>query len=133
MALALFRTESDQRINVLIRTNMQRFCLVRTVRYQAKGFSSPRNPTRAFLDIAGQRATGVEHVSTHATRRLVAVATRHDLQDLAVLFMRLDEAIALAELGAPERSQTGADADGLFHHELVVRRAIDRLVELAVE
>src|SRR3954447_10937969 len=27
--------------------NQQRFCLVRTVRYQAKGFASPRNPTRA--------------------------------------------------------------------------------------
>src|SRR3954453_20999394 len=27
MALALFRTESDQRINVPIRTNTQRFCL----------------------------------------------------------------------------------------------------------
>jgi len=49
MAFALFRTESDQRINVPIRTNTQRFCLVRTVRYQAKGFSSPRNPTRAFF------------------------------------------------------------------------------------
>jgi transposase len=49
MAFALFRTESDQRINVPIRTNTQRFCLVRTVRYQAKGFSSPRNPTRAKL------------------------------------------------------------------------------------
>ena len=48
MAFALFRTESDQRINVPIRTNTQRFCLVRTVRYQAKGFSSPRNPTRAY-------------------------------------------------------------------------------------
>src|SRR4051794_21273695 len=39
--------QSDQRINVPIRTNTQRFCLVRTVRYQAKGFSSPRNSTRA--------------------------------------------------------------------------------------
>src|SRR3954447_20194244 len=48
MAFALFRTESDQRINVPIRTNTQRFCLVLTVRYQAKGFSSPRNPTRAI-------------------------------------------------------------------------------------
>src|ERR687890_571174 len=48
MAFALFRTESDQRINVPIRTNTQRFCLVRTVRYQAKRFSSPRNPTRAL-------------------------------------------------------------------------------------
>src|SRR3954454_2574997 len=46
--MALFRTESDQRINVPIRTNTQRFCLVRTVRYQAKGWSSPRNPTRAL-------------------------------------------------------------------------------------
>ena len=72
-------------------------------------------------------------MSTHATGRLVAVATRHGLQDLAVLVMRLDEAIALAELGAPERCQTGADADGLFHQELVVRRAINRLMELAVE
>jgi hypothetical protein len=52
MALALFRTESDQRINVPIRTNTQRFCLVRTVRYQAKGFSSPRNPTRAIVKTA---------------------------------------------------------------------------------
>src|SRR4051794_3922143 len=46
--LTVPRTESDQRINVPIRTNTQRFCLVRMVRYQAKGFSSPRNPTRAF-------------------------------------------------------------------------------------
>src|SRR3954468_7444290 len=59
MALALFRTESDQRINVPIRTNTQRFCLVRTVRYQAKGFSSPQNPTRAIRDNA---AHPFEHV-----------------------------------------------------------------------
>jgi hypothetical protein len=50
MAFALFRNESDQRLNVPIRTNTQRFCLVRTVHYQAKGFSSPRNPTRAKID-----------------------------------------------------------------------------------
>jgi hypothetical protein len=47
MAFALFRTESYQRINVPIRTNTQRLCLARAVRYQAKGFSSPRNPIRA--------------------------------------------------------------------------------------
>jgi hypothetical protein len=34
MALALFRTESDQRINCPIRTNTQRFCLARAVHYQ---------------------------------------------------------------------------------------------------
>src|SRR4051812_23795297 len=49
MAFALFRTQSDQRINVPIRTNTQRFCLVLTVRYQAKGFPSPRNPIRAYI------------------------------------------------------------------------------------
>jgi hypothetical protein len=51
MAFALLHNESDQRLNVPIRTNTQRFCLVRTVHYQAKGCSSPRNPTRAFTDI----------------------------------------------------------------------------------
>src|SRR3954463_3771551 len=34
MVLALFRTESDQRINCPIRTNTQRFCLARAVHYQ---------------------------------------------------------------------------------------------------
>ena len=34
MAFALFRTESDQRINCPIRTNTQRFCLARAVHYQ---------------------------------------------------------------------------------------------------
>jgi hypothetical protein len=34
MALALFRNKSDQRINVPIRTNTQRFCLARAVYYQ---------------------------------------------------------------------------------------------------
>src|SRR3954453_19934714 len=34
MALALFRNESDQRINCPIRTNTQRFCLARAVHYQ---------------------------------------------------------------------------------------------------
>ena len=34
MAFALFRTESDQRINVPIRTNTQRFCLAWAVHYQ---------------------------------------------------------------------------------------------------
>ena len=34
MAFALFRTESDQWINVPIRTNTQRFCLTRSVHYQ---------------------------------------------------------------------------------------------------
>src|SRR5687767_6614812 len=52
MALALFRNESDQRINFPIRTNTQRFCLLRAVHYQPEGFSSPRNPTRAIPDCA---------------------------------------------------------------------------------
>jgi hypothetical protein len=47
MAFALFRTQSDQRINVPIRTNTQRFCLTRAVHYQPEGFSSPWNPIRA--------------------------------------------------------------------------------------
>src|SRR3954470_1101939 len=34
MAFALFRNESDQRINCPIRTNTQRFCLARAVHYQ---------------------------------------------------------------------------------------------------
>src|SRR3954453_22661475 len=34
MAFALFRTESNQRINCPIRTNTQRFCLARVLHYQ---------------------------------------------------------------------------------------------------
>jgi hypothetical protein len=49
MAFALFRNESYQRINFPIRTNTQRFGLVRAVHYHAEGFSSPRDPTRANL------------------------------------------------------------------------------------
>src|SRR3954470_20661165 len=49
-----------------------------------------------FLDIAVTRGTRADDVRPHATGRLVAVAPRHGLQDLAVLVMRLDEAIALA-------------------------------------
>src|SRR5512132_2034515 len=71
MAFALFRTESDQRINVPIRTNTQRFCLVRTVRYQAKGFSSPRNPTRAqrisFLNGQNFNGTGSGNMQSEAS------------------------------------------------------------------
>src|SRR3954452_15290244 len=40
MALALFRNESYQRINVPIRTNTQKFCLVRAVHYQ----TAPHHP-----------------------------------------------------------------------------------------
>jgi hypothetical protein len=47
MALAPFRNESFQRINVPIRTNTQRLCLVPTLHHQAEGCLSPRNPTRA--------------------------------------------------------------------------------------
>src|SRR5688500_2633562 len=89
MAFALFRTESDQRINVPIRTNMRRLCLARAVRYQAKGFSSPRNPIRAFpiwrLDPlpdfparrqAGLRAEAAVRFRDAAPRQSVAMSIR---------------------------------------------------------
>ena len=83
MAFALFRTESDQRINVPIRTNTQKFCLVRTVCYQAKGFSSPRNPTRAGAFYRRLSARVGKAKAVTATARKIAVlfynALRHGM------------------------------------------------------
>jgi hypothetical protein len=61
MAFALFRTESDQRINVPIRTNTQRFCLVRTVRYQAKGLFITPEPDKS------QRIYRIQALDAHSS------------------------------------------------------------------
>jgi hypothetical protein len=58
MALALFRNESDQRINCPIRTNTQRFCLARAVHYQP----APHHPgTRQEPSLYGLQPDPTEH------------------------------------------------------------------------
>jgi hypothetical protein len=48
MAFAPFRNESDQRINVPIRTNMRRFWLVQALHYQPNGFSITPKPDKSL-------------------------------------------------------------------------------------
>ena len=76
MALALFRTESDQRINFPIRTNMRRFWLVQALHYQPNGFSITPKPDKRFP--ARGRAPPVHE---NMAKPLVTVAESIDLYD----------------------------------------------------
>jgi hypothetical protein len=92
MALALFRTESDQRINCPIRTNTQRFCLARAVHYQpAPHHPGTRQEPNRFicrsrrlvgwcefsaqngLDNAGEMSRLLRYLATSAERVAVLV------------------------------------------------------------
>ena len=65
-------------------------------------------------DVAPERAGGVEHVRTHAPRRRLAIALGDRGEDRAVLGMGVPDAVALAELGAAEGREPGADRQRLL-------------------
>src|SRR4051794_40507807 len=81
MALALFRTESDQRINCPIRTNTQRFCLARAVHYQpAPHHPGTRQEPPALRAMAGsstERVSSIMNRSCGGTSEFSQLVQRH--------------------------------------------------------
>jgi len=84
-------------------------------------------------DVAVERTRGVEHVRAHPPRGFLAVAFGDRAHDRVVFRTRTGEALVLAELHAAEGVEPRPHCDRLVGQEVVVRRTVDRLVELAVE
>jgi len=84
-------------------------------------------------DVAIERTRSVEHVRTHPAGGFVAVALGDRAHHRVMFRTRLGEAAVLAELHAAERVEPRANCNRLLRQEVVVRGAVDRLVELAVK
>src|SRR3954453_1834899 len=113
MALALFRTESDQRINCPIRTNTQRFCLARAVHYQP----APHHPgTRQEPRFFGQEA------------RQVGRAERRAMIDRAHPTLSISRQCHLLEVSRASvyRRPAPVSADDLRLMELIDRQYLAR-------
>ncbi len=84
-------------------------------------------------DVAIERTRSVEHVRTHPAGGFAAVALGDRAHHRVMFRTRLGEAAVLAELHAAERVEPRANFNRLLRQEVVVRGAVDRLVELAVK
>src|SRR3954453_13281807 len=71
MAFALFRTESNQRINCPIRTNTQRFCLARVLHYQPAPHhpGTQQEPARNRLDNGPYNLAILRHMALNLIRK----------------------------------------------------------------
>src|SRR6185369_17178078 len=84
-------------------------------------------------DIVPRRGPHEVDMSAHDFARTLSVALEYGRDDDSVLFVRLRQTIRDSELRAAERRNPLPDADRRRQQELVVRAAIDDIVELEIE
>ena len=72
-------------------------------------------------------------MGAHTAAGEVAISFRHGNENEAVFLARGHDPIAVAKLPSAESVEPGADRECLLGHEIVVGRAIDAFVELAIE
>jgi hypothetical protein len=125
MAFALFRNESYQRINIPIRTNMQRFCLARAAHDHTEGCSSPRNPIRATLNTHTDMLSEILAAATEEpdeesgiaktlARIFLALETQNEnLVRIGGLLTNIGGTVENAVVRGVQRAVNDADGDGV--------------------
>jgi hypothetical protein len=90
-------------------------------------------PFCLYRDVASDRAGGIEHVCTHSTGRLIAIALSDGVQNGLMLLAGASKPACVTQLGATESFHSVADGQRLLRHECVVGRTVDGFVKLAIE